>query len=143
VINGWVNCDMQPTWSRMSPSYSGCYFTPSRWTPQTDETRRLRAKRLAQDGIDSAAAAADQAVEGWTGVAFGFLRKFAEENRGKQYTGYQIVEASKRAGVQQPPNDKAWGQPIQKAARVGVIKRVGYTDDPNRHGNPVPLWETA
>jgi hypothetical protein len=48
-----------------------------------------------------------------------------------------------RAGVIQPSNAKAWGGPIQRAAREGLIKRIGFDEDPNRHGNPVPLWEVC
>jgi hypothetical protein len=53
------------------------------------------------------------------------------------------VQASVAKGVIQPSNAKAWGGPIQRAAREGLIKRIGFDEDPNRHGNPVPLWEVC
>lgn len=138
--SGFVHCDMQPRWSRMAASWRGCYFEPVRWVQQ-DPARQ--ARRAAQDGIDQAVAAAERSAPGWSTEAFAFIRKFAEQQRGKRYIGHEIVQASIAAGVAQPQNEKAWGGPIQRAARAKVITRVGYAEDPNRHGNPVPLWETT
>lgn len=115
---------------------AACAFTPTRWKP-------IDAKRLAQRGIDQAVAAADRELAGWSDDAFLFVRTYAEQNRGGNFIGHDIVNASVAAGVAQPPNPKAWGGPIQRAARLKIIERIGYAEDPNRHGNPVPLWRTV
>lgn len=102
-----------------------------------------QAHRDAQEGIDQAVAAADREVEGWSDLALRYVRLYATQNRGRQFIGNEIVQASVAAGIIQPTNSKAWGGPIQRAARAGIIRKVGTAPDPNRHTNPVPLWEAA
>lgn len=102
-----------------------------------------KARRDAQEGIDRAVAAVERKHSGWSDTAYAYIGLFIVEHRGERFTGHDIVEASKAKGVIQPDNSRAWGGPIQRAARAGLIKRVGYTEDPNRHGNPIPLWEAA
>ncbi len=101
---------------------------------------RMRARAAAQEGIDRAVSAADRAIAGWSDLALRYVRLYATQNRGKQFIGYEIVQASIAAGIIQPENAKAWGGPIQRAAREGLIRKVGTAPDPNRHGNPVTLW---
>lgn len=139
LANGFGNCDHLRKCTSTSPK-AACSFTPSRWVAVSAESI---SRRDAQRGIDQAAAAADRRQRGWTEMAFEFVKLFALQNRGKQYIGHDIVRASCVRGIIQPENPKAWGQPIQRASREGLIKRVGFAPDPNRHTNPVPLWESA
>jgi len=136
---GFVNCRYLPEFDRHSPDCA-CTFHPSRFEALNP---REIARRLAQDGIDHAAAGADRQVNGWTSTAFEFVKLYALQNKGKRFLGRDIVLASKDKGIIQPENDKAWGAPIQRAAAEGIIRRVGTSEDPNRHNNPVPLWEAA
>jgi len=119
---------------------AACQFEPVRWVPITNSKQ---ARRDAQAGIDQAVAAADRQIEGWSDLAYAFIELFCTRNKGRRCIGHEIVQASVEYGVIQPANAKAWGAPIQRAARSGLLKRVGYGEDPNRHGNPVPLWEVA
>lgn len=137
--HGFLPCEFLPHWTRIS-EVSLCDFSPSRWIPV--DASKL-ARRDAQTGIDQAVAAADRAVQGWSELAFDFVRLYATQRRGQRFIGHDIVKASEARGLIQPPNPKAWGAPIQRAAREGIIKRVGHAPDPNRHTNPVPLWEAA
>lgn len=123
----------------MTSPRAPCAFKPARFVV-LDPQRQ--AKRDAQAGIDRAAAAADRHVDGWTARAYEFVCKFAEQNRGREFIGAEIVKASLQTDIPQPPNMKAWGAPLQRAARRGVIVKVGYAEDPDRHGAPVPLWST-
>lgn len=104
-----------------------------------------KARAAAQEGIDRAVAHAERDVPGWADVAFEFVKLHAIRNRGKRFTGYEIVQAALAYGVPKPPTDKAFGGPIQRASRAGVIRKVGTVPDPNpeRHGSDVPLWEAA
>lgn len=136
---GFGFCEHLPRWQTTSPRAT-CTFRPAKW--KVIDVATL-ARRDAQKGIDHAAAAADQKHRGWTDEAFEFIRTYAKNMKGKQYIGHDIVAASCVRGILQPENSKAWGQPIQRAAREGLIKRVGFAPDPNRHTNPVPLWESA
>jgi hypothetical protein len=102
-----------------------------------------QARQERDEGMSLAVERADRAISAWSELAIAWIRLYAQQHRGQQYTGRQIVLASRESGVIQPPNDKAWGSPMQRAARAGVIRRVGTVPDPNRHCNPVPLWESA
>lgn len=137
--SGFIRCAEGKAYEMISPRLI-CQFVPPKWIPMTEHAA---AKRDAQAGIDQAVDAADRAAEGWSELAFRFVKSYAASMQGKQYIGHDIVRASEVIGVAQPPNPKAWGGPIQRAAREGLIKRVGFAPDPNRHTNPVPLWETA
>lgn len=119
-----------------------CRFEPTRWIALDPATV---ARREGQRGIDQAADAQDRACHGWSDRAFEFVKQFAEQNRGRSYIGHDIVNASKLSDLPRPENEKAWGRPIQRAARAGVIKKTrrAAAPDPNRHGNLVPEWETA
>lgn len=134
-------CALLPKWTTVSPTH-GC----DRWRPDTPEAM---ARREAQAGIDQAVAAADRKVEGWSDLALEFIRLFCVQNKGKRCIGHDIVQASIAKGVIQPENAKAWGGPIQRAVRAGLLKRATHegvpltAPDPNRHTNPVPLWEVA
>lgn len=115
---------------------AGCAFTPARWKP-------IDVKKLAQRAINQAVAAADRASEGWSDRALDFIKLFVASHQGKHVTGYEIVQRSVACKVEQPQNPRAWGGPIQRAARLGLLVKHGTVPDPNpeRHGSDVPLWE--
>jgi hypothetical protein len=134
--NGFIVCSLLPSWKVFPPGHA-CHI--GGWCAQS---AGVIARRAAQAGIEQAVSAADREIEGWSDMALRYVRLYATQNRGKQFIGHNIVQASITAGIIQPPNLKAWGWPLQRAAREGIIVRVGYAEDPNRHGNPVPLWST-
>lgn len=101
------------------------------------------AKAQRDAGITRAVSNAEGKTPGWSDLALAWIRLYAYEHRGEKFIGRDIVLASRNAGVIQPPNDKAWGGPMMRAARAGVIRKVGTAPDPNRHCNPVPLWEAC
>ena len=138
---GRVNCAEQQPWFVMEPGAT-CHFTPSRWVAM--EASKL-AKVAKQAGIDQAVGAADRAAPGWSDQAYGWIAAHAERSRGVRLTGYELVRRSIMDQVPQPENAKAWGGPIQRAARAGYLVKVGTVADPNpeRHGSDVPLWECA
>ena len=100
-----------------------------------------RAER--DQGIERAVSRADRSTPGWSDLALAYIRLYASQNKGRRFIGRDIVLASRTYGVIQPPNDKAWGGPICRAIKAGVIRKVGTAQDPNRHCNPVPQYEAA
>lgn len=106
---------------------------------------RKKVRQAAQEGIDRAVTHADMVTPGWSQNALEFIRLHVSRNRGKRFTGYELVQASIAYGLDQPPSPKAWGSPIQRAARLGLLVKRGTVPDPNpdRHGSDVPLWEAA
>ncbi len=107
------------------------------------EASAKASRAAAQEGIDRAVAHAERDVPGWGDVAYEFIRLHAMRNKGKRFTGYEIVQAALAYGVPKPPTDKAFGGPLQRAARRGIIVKAGYVPDqnPERHGAPVIQWK--
>lgn len=99
------------------------------------------ARAARDEGISRAVDRAERAVAGWSDLAFEFIKLYAQQHRGQTFIGREIVLAAKAWGLVDPPDDRAWGGPMQRASRAGVIRKTGRTaPDPNRHCNPVPLW---
>ena len=101
------------------------------------------ARAARDEGISRAVDHAESDSPGWGELAFRYIQLYAQQHRGERFIGRDIVLASKAYGLIQPPTDKAWGGPMQKAAKRGVLRKVGTAPDPNRHCNPVPLWEAV
>ena len=123
----------------------GDYYAAAAKSAEAYHAKMAKARSEAQEGIDRAVAHAERDVPGWSDVAYEFIRLHAMQNRGKRFTGYEIVQAALAYGVPKPPTDKAFGGPLQRAARAQVLRKVGGVPDPNpeRHGSMVPLWEAA
>lgn len=98
------------------------------------------ARASRDEGISRAVDRADRAVAGWSDLAFEFVKLYAQQNKGRRFIGRDITQAAKEWGLAEPTNEKAWGGPLQRAARAGVIRKVGAEPDPNRHMALVPLW---
>lgn len=99
------------------------------------------ARRAAQEGMDRALQGAENKVPTWGELAFNWLVAYAKKNA--HFTGWMVVKASSLdPNFPIPENEKAWGSPIQRAARRGIIVKDGTTKDPYRHGNPIPVWRS-
>lgn len=98
------------------------------------------AKAARDEGISRAVDRAERAVSGWSDLAFEFIKLYAQQHKGARFIGRDITQAAKSYGLIEPPNEKAWGGPLQRAARAGVIRKIGAEPDPNRHMALVPLW---
>jgi hypothetical protein len=101
------------------------------------------AHEKAESGMRRSLEHAEAESPGWSELAFKFVRLFWSQRGDKQCVGRDIVLAAKEYGLIQPPTDKAWGAVLKRAAKAGVMVRVGTAKDTNRHGNLVPLWAAA
>lgn len=95
------------------------------------------------EAMQRAVEAADGRVPKWSSVALEFIRLYAMRNRGKTFIGRDITQAAKAYGLESPASEKAWGSPIQRAVREGILIKVGFAQDPNRHCSPVPLFRAS
>lgn len=96
------------------------------------------ALRLRDDGIRESAAHAEDLASGWGASAYRVLCDYAR-GRAEQFTSEDFRDFL--AGIKFPvPVPKALGAVFQKAARAGVIKRVGFGTSKHRHLSPCPLW---
>lgn len=80
---------------------------------------------------------AEQVNDGWGDVALAKLTIYARTHA--QFTSYDFRQAYTGP---EPPTPKAFGPAFLKAAKQGVIQRVGYQPHPERHCSPTPVWRS-
>ncbi len=99
------------------------------------------ARVAREHGMQQALDHAERKVDNWGDVAMAFLHGYALSH--DRFAGWMVTrEAELTKAVQTPPTGKAWGSIFTKAARIGIIKKDGYAQDPNRHANPCPVWKS-
>lgn len=99
----------------------------------TLESARQERDQKMQQALDHAEAE----TRAWGELALAYLRWYAE--RHDRFPGWFVTQTA-GLSVPTPPTPKAWGAIFTKAARDGLIRKDGYTQDPNRHANPCPIW---
>lgn len=95
----------------------------------------------AREGMDRALKHAEDEVPGWGEVALLYLKRYAREHR--QFTALEVRQSAKEWGLVEPPTPKAFGSVFQKAARLGVIRKIGYAPHAERHASPTVLWASC
>ena len=109
-------------------------------------TKRQLSNAARDDGISRAIAHADAVHPDWGDRAFAELHRYiAPMHAGARLTGEEIREFAELHGVPRPPDKRAWGNVMLRAARAGLIRKIGWTtaSDPKTHCNPISLWEMA
>lgn len=96
---------------------------------------------LRDEGIQQAIDHADQVDEKWSETAYRFLLSFISTTT-TEFMVEDIRIAAEKSGVPIPPSDRAWGGIIVRAAKAGLIRRVGYraVANPKAHCTPATLW---
>jgi hypothetical protein len=99
------------------------------------------ARAARDDGMARAVTHAEDDQPGWGEVAYIALSVYAMRMEGP-FTSLDFREwAASRLSA--PPTDKAFGPVFVRAARAGIIRKVGYAPHPERHGSPTVLWEAV
>jgi hypothetical protein len=70
----------------------------------------------------------------WVDEAYAFLVAYAREH------AEVFCDSLWAAGLRRPSNPKALGSVMQRAARAGVIAKVGYRPSVYSNLAPKPLW---
>lgn len=96
------------------------------------------AKQQRDAAMASVARHADEAVHGWSDIAFQWVKTYALAHR--EFVSEDCTAAAEAAGIPKPHNTKSWGGPFMRAARQKIIKRIGYGVSKRRHLSPCPLW---
>lgn len=92
-------------------------------------------------GIDRAVARANRVSESWSDRAYWLLEQYARRAAqpflAESFVGYAkgLIEA--------PPDGRAWGGIVRRAALAGVIVRVGYAPAETSNHSPKCLWRGA
>lgn len=106
------------------------------------EQQQDTGQQLAIFGAQAAADHADRVTAGdWSGQAWDFFVRWATSRKGASFQGEDVRIAAKGV-VPEPPEPRAWGAILVKAAKARLISRVGYAPvkDPKSHGNPKSVW---
>lgn len=95
------------------------------------------ARRERDAGMSRALSHAERVNDGWSDVALAKLTIYARTHA--QFTSYDFRQAYTGP---ESPTPKAFGPVFLKAAKQGVIQRVGYQPHPERHCSPTPAWRS-
>ena len=101
---------------------------------------------LRDRGIEKAINHANGELENWSEEAYGFLKNFIEASKQSHVNTFMTEHArseSKYFNIPDPPSSRAWGGIILRAAREGLIRKVGFREvsNPKAHCTPATVWE--
>ena len=92
-----------------------------------------------ENGIKKSYEAAERQVSNWGSLAHNFLVKYI-----KTHSEFMIeeVRAASAKEIPQPLSARSWGMVVLKAAKEGLIYKVGYSKTKSRksHNTPATLW---
>jgi hypothetical protein len=100
------------------------------------------ARVLRDVGMQRAADHADRESEGWSDLAYGFLVDYVAANRGRAFMAEDVRSRAEAEGLPAPPDNRAWGSVISRAARRRIINRIGYgaQKSVSCHCSPKSIW---
>lgn len=93
------------------------------------------------NGIKQAIDHAKQEDVLWPGKAYLMLKRYLSFNIG-EFMGEDIRKYSEANGLPEPPSKRAWGAIMVKAAKAGLITKVGTRSvkNPKAHMANATLW---
>lgn len=95
------------------------------------------------EGIRAAVEHADAVEPKWSVRAEAYAEMMIKKRGFKPFLFEEIVEASKRDGIPQPPDGRAWGYVVQALHRRGVVRNMGYAKAKTSNLSPKVLWSKA
>lgn len=101
---------------------------------------------LRDRGIEKAVDHANQEVENWSEEAYRFLKNFIEASKQSRVYTFMTEQARKESAyfnIKEPPSCRAWGGIVLRAAKEGLIRKVGFgkVTNPKAHCTPATVWE--
>lgn len=103
----------------------------------------ISAARLLRDaGMETAVRHADAVDEGWSDRAYQFLVDFVGANPVGRFMAEDVRSAAEKNWLPLPPDNRAWGFVVARAAKAKIIKRVGYGPQTSAscHCSPKSIW---
>ena len=91
------------------------------------------------DGMKRAVDHADRVSHAWSVLAYQMLIDYLRYDG--PFLAEEYVAWAKDGGIPDPPDNRAFGAIIQRAARAGLIVKAGYRED--RYCSPKTLWRRA
>jgi hypothetical protein len=113
---------------------------PDLFSTSMNTTKKI-AEVLRDDGMRRAVDHADRVAPQWSEQALDAVRAFSLTR--DHITSEQVRQWAEKDGLSAPPDGRAWGAIMRRAAKEGLIRKIGWTTatDPKVHCNPVSLWE--
>jgi hypothetical protein len=100
------------------------------------------AERRRDRGIDRALTHAELVRLGWNLSADKLLDQFLlDRTPGCQFLAEELVAYALDSDLDEPPDPRAWGGVIRRAAKLGKIVRVGYARAASSNMSPKCLWQ--
>lgn len=102
------------------------------------------AERLKEQGIQMAVDHANSVEPGWSEKAYQLLNEFLLINTG-EFMAEDVRSYAAVIDFEIPPSSRAWGGVIQRAAKSGIIKQVGFgkTKNVKAHRTPAAIWKRS
>ena len=85
---------------------------------------------------------ASRAGREWLARARGYLLEWLASRR-EDWLTEDFREWAAQAGLDPPPDGRAFGKVMQSAQREGLIKRVGYAPANSSNGSAKVLWRAV
>lgn len=100
------------------------------------------AEQLRDAGMALALEHADAKIPKWGDMCYELLKQYLVITSGTFLTEYFRPWAESIKGLPAPPTPKAYGPVMNRAARAGIIKHLGYapTSNPKGHKHPSSIW---
>ena len=103
-------------------------------------------EELKEIGIKKAVSHADQVTEKWSEKAYEKLKLFLSREinttQNFEFMTEQFREFCEVTYLDDPPSLRAFGGIMAKAAKAGLIERIGYDNvtNPKAHATPATIW---
>jgi hypothetical protein len=80
--------------------------------------------------------------EGWSDRAYSFLVDYVGANPSRAFMAEDVRASAEAEGLPPPPDNRAWGGVVARAARAKVIRRLGYGAQKSVtcHCSPKSIW---
>lgn len=96
---------------------------------------------MKQRGITLALRNANEQHESWGERAYNYLKAFIKDN--PTFRAEQARAYAESQGLEEPKSKRAFGAVILRAAKAGIIKKIGHdtVENPKAHRCFASLWE--
>ena len=102
------------------------------------------AQQRADTGMALAEEKANNQKWGWSDDALHGIETYCIAHSDDQFLAEQVREWAEGMGiVDKAENERAWGAVFKRAARLGVIKRIGYAPSKSSNLAPKCLWSAV
>ncbi len=108
-----------------------------------DRLSKREAEIRRDQGMSRAEAHADRVTVNWREVASTALEKYLSEHGNAPFLAEQFIDWTRKHGVPQPPDGRAWGSVFSAARRGKRIERIGTAAASTSNLSPKPLWRRA